>query len=330
MASNLARRSGYSPSGYGRLPSYEHWEHDEPRGSRDITRRDPRYREHRDPVHHEESSPNYLLWLLLIGGAGFLGYKFLIEPKLAAAQAQQPGALPGPGGQPNLPPSPNPNVTPPGQPQTFFGGDQAEQGDLIYVSTAAASSAFSALQPFLGGASIPTTVAMIVTAATTGSPTVDAITIASPPVPAGIPATVPRTAITTTVRGSGTLPSQPVVPPPAPGGNVIPPLPNPIPSVLPTDLGNPVPLKQGQHYRARIQLDGLTALAATPTAVAQQFQGMGFTDLHVYGASDQLPANWPAGTVIAPSNSTYYVEGTWGGADTQLPRPPEIVYVWQG
>jgi hypothetical protein len=294
-------------------------------------------RQGRDAIAKADDGQKALLAVGLVGLAGFLYYQFIYKP----SKQQQPGQ---PGQTPTGPVQPGPGpgnlpAPPGGTPTDPTSGATATQGDTITVSS-------SALGSLLGGSvSLPSRdVEMVVTGAAPGSPVVMARTTgrAADGVPAGIDAPVPRAAILSVTHG-GVAP--PPVAPPIPGG--LPPLPGGLPGGLPpipglpippgvlppqiavVDLGNPMPLQQGHHYRARIQLDPLSGMFANQSAVANQFASQGFTDIQIFGPDDQLPADWPLMTVVAKDKNTYYGQGTWGGATGAVPRPPQIAMAWE-
>jgi hypothetical protein len=233
-----------------------------------------------------------VLGLGLLGLAGWLTYTFVIKPGQAPAPSGpiQPG--PGPG---NLP-APAGAV-----------GDSAVQGDTVLVSTAKVGSLPSGLPP---------TVEMKVTGAQPGSSVVIAMGTGrdGDGLPSGTVFVVPRSEITAVSHGG-----RPVSPPPAPPA-----------AFVPVDMGDPMNLANGHHYRARIHLDGFSASLANAQFVGQQFSSQGFSDVQVFGPGDALPADWPPSTVVAPGDKgTYYALGTWGGPTGPVPRPPQIAMAWE-
>ena len=275
------------------------------------------YRQGRDAIAGADDGQKLLYGIGLAALGGFLYYRFVYLPSKQQAPSGPPGTQPGPGPG---------NLPAPSVPSDVVGAT-AVQGDTITVSS-------SALGALLGSASqFPSRdVEMVVTGAAPGSPVVMGRTTGRPQdgVPAGVDSPVPRAAITSVTHG-GVVPP-PVAPPgglPIPGGlGPIPGLPGVIPPA-PVDLGNPMQLQQGHHYRARIELDPVTGLLANSSAVASQFQSQGFTDVQIFGPDDQLPADWPLMTVVAKDKNTYYGQGTWGGQTGPVPRPPQIVMAWE-
>lgn len=267
----------------------------------------------------------------VLAAAGFAAFKFWIQP--AAAASAQPGGGQSPGRSPGAAPSPPPSI------EALRAGVKA--GDIVLVSP-------SALSGVLGSASLPSTdIEMAVASAIAGNPILMARTTGSGGVPAGILAPVPRTAVTSVV-GSGGVPGLPGFPGGLPGGipgglpgsipNVpgfpsVPGLPSVGPLAIPQDMGSPLNVQQGHHYRARLQLDGFeaTMAAMNPQLVVQKLQDLGLSDVQVFKAgADPLPADWPLVTVIATTTGTYYAQGTWQQADASVPRPPQVAMAWEG
>lgn len=249
-----------------------------------------------------------ILGLGVVALSGYLFWEYVWKPgKAQAAPTPNPQPGPGPG---NLPAGSSP-------------GDAAVQGDTILVAS-------SAIAASLGGAStpnLPAKVEMVVTGASPGSPVVLAQTTGSDGAPSGIQVPVPRTAISS-VKHDPSAPRPGNLPGPIPGlPNVVPPL--PIPGVV-TDLGSPMNLQAGHHYRARIELGGLEAMMANADLVRQTFASQGFTDVQVFHSGvDPLPADWPPLTTVAASGSVWYGQGTWNGPSGPVARPPQIAMVWE-
>jgi len=281
-----------------------------------------------------------LIWGTVLVGGAFAFKKFVLD-KQAAAPATP--ALPAAPATPQLPP---PGVViPPGTPGSAIpatpavplsadAGNSASMGDAILVDVSQIANVPGLAQ--LAGSQPE--IQMTVVAAVPGLPTV--LAVVSDPLVSNPPATpfaVPRAAIAGRQAGGGTLPA--VVPVPVPGATPSPGQ-TPVPTIpglpglafVPVDLGNPMAMQQGHHYRARIQLDGVQAIAASldPSVVASQFQSLGFPDAKIYKAGvDALPADWPAVTIVAPTSGTYYGEGTWSQASASIPRPPQIAMAWE-
>jgi hypothetical protein len=284
-------------------------------------------RHHAHHAHHGRDVPDTgsqkaILGIGLVALAGWLGWEFVIKPGRAqAAPSPTPNPQPGPG------PGNLPGPTPPGGRV----GDAAVQGDTILVSS-------SALGPSLGGASTPTNlpkdVEMVVTGAAPGSAVVLAQTTGAGGVPEGVQLPVPREAITM-VSHTGPTPD-PNAPHPGNLPGPIPGLPNVVPPVIPAipgvpqDLGNPMALQTGHHYRARLELGSIEAMMANTDAVRKTFEGQGFTDVRVFHSGvDPLPADWPPITTVAASNGVWYGMGTWNGPTGPVPRPPQIAMAWE-
>jgi hypothetical protein len=262
-------------------------------------------------------SGKMVLGLGLLGVAAWLGWTYVIKPGRAAAA--QPGTTPvQPGPGPGNLPGPTPVAPPPGGSV----GDSAQQGDTILVST-------SKLSGLPGG--VPPTIEMTVTAAVAGSPVIiaQATGRAGDQVPAGFGLPVPRSEITSVTRGGGGQ-----ITPPQPGNlpGPIPGLPNVVPPVIgPVDLGNPMPMVQGLHYRARLELDPTQAGAVNflgTGPIVTQLQQAGFSDVQVFKPTDALPGDWPQSTVKPIASNIYYAQGTWTEPSGPVPRPPGVAMAW--
>jgi hypothetical protein len=93
-------------------------------------------------------------------------------------------------------------------------------------------------------------------------------------------------------------------------------------------VGDPLVLRSGQHYRAKLKLSGLQATFATKDLVASQFLSHGFTDVIAYKTPAELPADWPRETV-QPGSGVWWAEGNWAGASGPVARQPQITQVWE-
>lgn len=93
-------------------------------------------------------------------------------------------------------------------------------------------------------------------------------------------------------------------------------------------LGSPLPLKHGQHYRARLHLTGFQAAMASKQLVQSQFLANGFSDVIAYQNPGELPADWPAETRHGGSG-VWWVEGNWTGTTGPVARQEPVTDVWE-
>lgn len=96
-------------------------------------------------------------------------------------------------------------------------------------------------------------------------------------------------------------------------------------------LGDPLLLKQGQVYRARLSLAATTppfSTAATADAIAQGLSAIGFSNVTIFMTLQSLPTDWPASTMVNPQPATRWFQGTWNGPTLSLPRPATIESIW--
>ncbi len=93
-------------------------------------------------------------------------------------------------------------------------------------------------------------------------------------------------------------------------------------------VGDPLLLKENQHYRAKLKLSGLQATFATANAIQAQFLSNGFSDVIAYKAPGDLPADWPAETTQSGSG-VWWVEGNWSRPSGPVPRQSQVTQVWE-
>jgi hypothetical protein len=74
------------------------------------------------------------------------------------------------------------------------------------------------------------------------------------------------------------------------------------------------------RYFARLVLHGTESLASAGD-VQKKFQGLGFSDVHVW--MDDPPRSWPSPGAKGP-----FVLGTWSGPATEVTLPAEVVECW--
>lgn len=256
----------------------------------------------------EVDAGKVVLGLGLLGVAAWLTYTFVIKP------GQQPKTPTTP-----IQPGPGPgNLPAPGEPV----GNSAAQGDTIIVAT----KNLSGLPDGVGQ-----TVEMTVTGAVAGAPVIiaQATGRAGDGLPQGFGLPVPRKEIVQVEKpGGGPAPAPGNLPGPIPGlPNVVPPAPS-----GPVDLGNPMNVTNGHHYRARLQLDDSQAKAVGflgTGPISSQLSAVGFSDVQVFAATDPLPADWPPSTIVTPSPNVFYAMGTWQGPTGPAARPPQIAMAWE-
>lgn len=118
---------------------------------------------------------------------------------------------------------------------------------------------------------------------------------------------------------------EPVIPPQAPAPAVIPPARSAAPLFL---VGDPLALKSGQHYRAKLKLTGFQASLATRDLVQAQFLSNGFSNVIAYKSAAELPADWPSETKQGGSG-VWWVEGDWTRESGPVARQEPITQVWE-
>jgi hypothetical protein len=92
-------------------------------------------------------------------------------------------------------------------------------------------------------------------------------------------------------------------------------------------VGDPILLKNGQRYRAKLALTGLEASFATSDLVRAKFLSNGFVNVFATRNPAELPAGWPAETKGAGSG-VWWVEGDWARPTANVDREPQISQVW--
>ncbi len=97
-------------------------------------------------------------------------------------------------------------------------------------------------------------------------------------------------------------------------------------------MGDPLNLRQGQYYRARMLLIGRTAFPftndVTEEVLGKALASMGFADVRVFMTIQDLPSDWPASTTKAPLSGVRWFQGMWQGPSMSLPRPQTIDAFW--
>lgn len=96
--------------------------------------------------------------------------------------------------------------------------------------------------------------------------------------------------------------------------------------------GANVPLLKGATYRARVRLSGAEAVFGTASALKSKFEDLGFGSVVVWGNANDLPPDWPADQRAIETGdleSGYFAQGIWEKPNDSLPRPSEIVAMWQ-
>lgn len=155
------------------------------------------------------------------------------------------------------------------------------------------------------------------------SPGESSIQVNRPPVPPPRPpGPVPGTdaavaaAIAAAQAAFNTGPGEPMQPPPQvmqPSGMLLP---------------NPAPLQQGRRYRSRLELGALESGLATPERIRSQFETLGFSNVVVYTALNQVPPGWPAQALASATGRSRWVEGTWNQASQLVDKPSQIQNAW--
>jgi hypothetical protein len=96
--------------------------------------------------------------------------------------------------------------------------------------------------------------------------------------------------------------------------------------------GPNVPLLKGATYRARLRLSGAEGIFGTAGAVRSKFEDLGFSSVSTWGKESELPADWPddqRSTEAHDLDTSFYLEGTWNKPNDSLPRPSQILAVWE-
>lgn len=246
--------------------------------------------------------PKILMGLALVG-LTIYAFNKLSEQKpgtVQPAQPTQPGQLPAspgfPGGGGGLQPD---------------AGDGIKPGDTVVV----ASRFAEALPPGVYPEHVTMTVLSVGATDFIGAPLLSDGRVIEP-------ISVPRSAII----------SKTPLPVPVPGGGLVPvtpPSPSPEPKGDPIMLGNPIPLKKGRKYRARLDLSAMEAMMANGEMISGQFATIGFTGINVYAAVATLPLDWPGSTVRGDTSRTFWLEGTWSKEDQNVPKPSQVSMVWE-
>lgn len=97
--------------------------------------------------------------------------------------------------------------------------------------------------------------------------------------------------------------------------------------------GPVIPLRRGVRYRARARVDSPRALTYA-AGIRHFFEDLGFAGVSVFTDPDELPADWPSDQRDAIAGGgfgswTVYLEGSWGLVDQGLPRPEQLLAVWE-
>ena len=93
-------------------------------------------------------------------------------------------------------------------------------------------------------------------------------------------------------------------------------------------LPNPAPLRQGARYRSRLELGAFQVALATPERIRSQFETLGFSNVVVYTAANQVPPGWPPQALANATARSRWVEGTWNQPSQTVARPSEIQNAW--
>lgn len=102
------------------------------------------------------------------------------------------------------------------------------------------------------------------------------------------------------------------------------------PSAIPSGLilEFPALLIQGQRYKSRLQLSGLTAGLAPRDLIKSTLEGTGFSNVTVYMTRNELPAGWPAQALANVDNGSRWAEGTWSAPTQTVEKPSNIQNAW--
>lgn len=98
-------------------------------------------------------------------------------------------------------------------------------------------------------------------------------------------------------------------------------------------LGDPLQLQQGQFYRARMLALGTAppfSTVADEITIGQGLVTLGFADVRVFMTIKDLPGDWPASQIVAPTAAATarWFQGVWQGPNVVLPRPLSIQAMW--
>lgn len=91
--------------------------------------------------------------------------------------------------------------------------------------------------------------------------------------------------------------------------------------------GGRILLTQGATYRARLRLSFFQCLASRDR-IRRKLQGSGFSEVQVFTASRELPADWPAQFRGRAGSCERYAEGIWSRPSTPRARPSSIEAWW--
>lgn len=243
-------------------------------------------------------TPRLLGGLLLVVGAGYAFKKLVLDAAPAGAAPAKPAAPPAPAA-----PGPLPNL-----PGVLPLAMSVGVGDTVLVGV-------SALPPVAAAFGDVTAVEVRITKASPGSPTVSGVFTDSqlstvPEFP------FPRSAII------GVSKSTPIPQSPTPGSPGGPPMGTPL------YLDDPLALRMGVKYRARLALGPLEAMLASKSAIEGQFSALGFTGATAYEPAN-TPVGWPAATKQGDLARTWFIEGTWGQPNQSVAKPPQVVMAWE-
>jgi hypothetical protein len=97
----------------------------------------------------------------------------------------------------------------------------------------------------------------------------------------------------------------------------------------PLFLDDPMALRTGQRYRARIQLSALEAAIASRPMIEGQFTSIGFSNVTVF-EPDATPADWPASTKRGDLARTWFAQGTWSQPPKSVAKPSQVIMAWEG
>lgn len=100
-------------------------------------------------------------------------------------------------------------------------------------------------------------------------------------------------------------------------------------------LKDPLAMKQGQYYRARMELPTSRLQPNLPfndtgndEDLAKALAMLGFNDVTVYSRKEELPPGWPIGTTGAITRGTRWFQARWSQPSMQLPRPSQVKTMW--
>lgn len=96
-------------------------------------------------------------------------------------------------------------------------------------------------------------------------------------------------------------------------------------------VGDPLSMRQATYYRGRLNTaSGLAPFSESSTReqIAQGLAVLGFDNVKVFMASNELPSNWPSDTAQGAPASARWFSARWAQNTMSLPRPAAFELAW--